>query len=72
MKNKPLYESPKVSRLDDRDSVLWGQQREICRSGSGDAYGCYTNGNNAGIVCLGDGNSPISSCAELGNSDIFG
>lgn len=72
MKNKPAYEKPIISKLDDKDSLLGGQSTlpEKCTSGSGDADGCYMTGNSAGIVCFGDGNSPTPSCVAVGNGEI--
>lgn len=50
MEKKPVYESPKVSRLDEKESLL-GQQQEMCRSnGSGDACACFNVGNSAGTL----------------------
>lgn len=51
MKNKLAYESPKVSRLDDRDSLLGGLVPiDKCEPGSGETDTC-ASGNNAGALC---------------------
>ena len=59
MKNKPEYETPKVSKLDDRNS-LFGGEVEKCDAGSGDVFGCLTGNTATGRGC-DEGNSPATN-----------
>ena len=49
---KPVYESPKVMRLDDSDSVFGGEAGvDDCYPTGSNASRLCENGNNAGINC---------------------
>ena len=63
--HKPVYETPKVSKLDEKETYL-GSIDANCLDGSGDSQGC-TSGNAAtGRGCLGDGNNAIGTDVLLG------
>ena len=47
---KPLYESPKVSRLDEEESV-YGGVATLCEMGSNATGPCSTTGNNPDGYC---------------------
>ena len=65
VEKKPVYESPKVSSLDEKE-ILHGQEAPRCTShGSGALGVCFQNGNSAGQeagstdACIRSGNSPL-------------
>jgi hypothetical protein len=62
-KKKPLYEPPKVMRLDGEDQALGA----TCGPGSGAKPYCDPNGNSA-TGCYDFGNSPTRMC-KAGNGD---
>ncbi len=62
MEKKPLYESPKVSRLDEKET-LHGQTLTGCDDGSGANWLCE-NGNSAGIEIDG---ASMTACVTGSN-----
>lgn len=61
MSEKPVYETPKVTSLDNRNSVLGGENgNDKCDSGSGDVFGCLTGNTATGWGC-DEGNSPATN-----------
>jgi len=58
-KGKPIYETPKVMRLDDSDSVFGGEAPEgsCSLTGSNALVNCDTAGHIAGGTCT-NGNVP--------------
>jgi len=63
-KEKPIYEEPKVFKLDEREAVYGGGPGNCNSTGSSAVNDCYMNGNNASIGCT-DGNNASGSC-EVG------
>ena len=72
--HKPVYETPKISKLEEIETYL-GSIEANCLDGSGDSQGC-TSGNAAtGSGCIGDGNNAIGfreeeeqkGCISAGN-----
>jgi hypothetical protein len=53
-KEKPIYEEPKVFKLDERETVYGGGEGACYGGTSPDGY-CYNNGMNAIDIC-NDGN----------------
>ena len=62
--DKPLYETPKVSKLDDSDAVYG--DGPLCESGSSNTFGCvdgFTAGGgveDGGEESCRDGNTPTA------------
>jgi hypothetical protein len=56
-KEKPIYETPKVMRLDDSDSVFGGDAPEGA---------CSLTGSNALNGC-DTGNFAVGTCSTVGN-----
>ena len=73
--HKPVYETPKVSKLDEVTAYL-GSTAANCQDGSGDSLGCAAGNAATGIGCIGDGNSAIGfreegpqrGCISAGNN----
>ncbi len=60
--HRPVYETPKVSTLDEIETYLGSEIQGNCSDGSGDSLGCISSGNAAtGNGCAGDGNSAFGT-----------
>ena len=62
-KEKPAYQSPKVSRLDYNETVIGGEDEA--------GVTCST-GSNAIGECLANGNIPALGCDSNGNGEVEG
>ncbi len=77
---KPVYESPKVLRLDET-YLAYGDSESDCNDGSSpgsscsngySASGCGNAGNGASSACGNYGNSASLECGNHGNSEKLG
>ena len=59
---KPVYEAPKVFRLDETDS-MFGQA--ACDPGSNPGTDCSTGANASGI-CQNNGTNPVAGNCSVG------
>lgn len=55
-KEKPIYEEPKVFKLDEQEAVYGGGEDDCNGNGSSAGNACAANGNNAGNFCEAVGN----------------